>query len=141
MECRERADPGINIFSGITLNADRAKGLYGECDFILARSASRYALQAPLMLILEAKKHDVDEGLPQCAAQMLAALRYKEQDGKPLSWLYGCVTNGDIWHFLKLQGTDLQLHPDRFGMDEVSKILWLLMECLRDVDQQTSTAA
>ncbi|MBM3484778.1 MAG: hypothetical protein FJX66_15985 [Alphaproteobacteria bacterium] len=141
IECRDRVKPGINIFSGITLEADKENGLYGECDFILARSASRYALQSPLMLILEAKKHDIDEELPQCAAQMLAALRYNEQDGKPLRWLYGCVTNRVSWHFLKLHGIDLQLHPERFAIDEVSKILWVLVESLKDVDQQASHAA
>jgi hypothetical protein len=141
IECCDRLPPGINIFSGVTLNAEPEKGLTGECDFVLARSASKYALQSPLMLILEAKKHDIDLGLGQCAAQMLAACRFNERDGKHLPYLYGCVTNGHSWHFLKLQGNDLQLHPERFGIEEVSKILWFLVECLKDVDQQASHAA
>ena len=107
IECCNRLEPSINIFSGVTLDADPAKELNGVCDFILARSASRYALESPLMMIVEAKKHDIDEGLGQCAAQMLAATRYNERDGKPVPWLYGCVTNGDLWHFLKLEGNAL----------------------------------
>jgi hypothetical protein len=141
IECRERLPPGINIYSGVTLNAEPERGLIGECDFVLARSASKYALQSPLMMILEAKKHDIDLGLGQCAAQMLAACRYNERDGKHLPYLYGCVTNGHFWHFLKLQATDLQLHPERFAIEEVSKILWFIVECLTDVDQQASHAA
>lgn len=140
IECRERLPPGINIFSGVTLSAEPERGLVGECDFVLARSPSKYALQSPLMLILEAKKHDIDLGLGQCAAQMLAACRYNERDGKRLPYLYGCVTNGNFWHFLRLQATDLQLHPERLAIKDVSKILWFIVECLKDVDQLASAA-
>jgi hypothetical protein len=141
MECREKFQHGVSVFSGTTLNVDPAKGLAGECDFILARTESRYDLQAPLMLILEAKKHDIDQGLGQCAAQMLGACRYNESEGKPLPFLYGCVTTGELWHFLKLQGNDLQAHPERFAIKEISKILWFILQCLKDVDQQVSEAA
>ena len=141
IECRERMHRRISVFSGVSLNADVDRGLNGACDFLLARTASTIALQAPLMVILEAKKQDIDEGLGQCAAQMLGACRYNEREGIPVPFMYGCVTNGDSWQFLKLQGVDLQLHPRRFAINEVSKILWFLMQSLQDVDQQISDAA
>jgi hypothetical protein len=140
-ECCQAMERRVNVFSGVTLDVEPQKGLTGECDFILARSLSKYDLQSPLMLILEAKKHDMELGLGQCAAQMLAACRYNERDGKHLPYLYGCVTNGHVWHFLKLQGHDLQLHPERLTINEFSKILWFLVECLKDVEQQVSEAA
>ena len=140
--CTLKALPnGINIFSGVRLDADPEKGLNGECDFILARTLSVVALQAPLMLVVEAKKHDIDEGIAQCASQMLGACRYNERDGKVVPYLYGCVTNGDLWQFLKLQTRDVQLHPDRYAINEASKILWFIVQCLKDVDQQASDAA
>jgi hypothetical protein len=80
-ECRERMQRRINIFSGTRLDADPERGLKGECDFIVARSESRYVFQAPIMVILEAKKHDMDDGLAQCAAQLLGAWCYNEQAG------------------------------------------------------------
>jgi hypothetical protein len=46
-----------------------------------------------------------------------------------------------MWQFLKLQGIDLQLHPTRFAINEVSKILWFLVQSLKDVDQRASKAA
>lgn len=141
IECRERMQRRINIFSGFRLDADAERGLKGECDFILARSESRYAIQAPVMVILEAKKHDMDDGLGQCAAQLLGACRYNEQAGRPVTRLYGCVTTGECWQFLRLGGNDLQIHPERFAINQVSRILWVLMECLKDVDQQASAAA
>jgi hypothetical protein len=141
IECRERMQNRVNIFSGIRLDGDPEKGLKGECDFVLARTASAKVLQSPLMLILEAKKHDLEEGAGQCAAQLVGACRYNERDGRPLPFIYGCVTNGDLWLFLKLQGSDLQVHPQIIAINEVSKILWFLVECLKDVDQQASDAA
>ena len=131
----------FNVYSGVTLDVAPEDGLTGECDFILARGISKFELQAPLMLILEAKKHDIDQGRSQCAAQMLAACRYIERDGKHLPYLYGCVTNGRAWHFLKLQGSEVQLHPELFAIDDISKILWFFVACLKDLDQQISEAA
>jgi hypothetical protein len=141
IECRKRLQHRINIFSGIRLDGDPDTGLKGECDFILARSVTTFVLQAPLMLILEAKKNDIDAGLGQCAAQMLGACRNNERVGKPVPYLYGCVTTGQLWQFLKLQQKDLQIHSEIFTIKEMSKILWFLIESLLDVDRQSSSDA
>src|SRR5688572_21265181 len=50
MECRERMQNRVNIFSGIRLDIDSQKGLTGQCDFILARTLSTKVLQWPLMV-------------------------------------------------------------------------------------------
>jgi hypothetical protein len=120
---------------------DAGLGLKGECDFVLARSATRYALQTPIMVILEAKKHDIDEGIGQCAAQMLGAHRFNARGGTQVPFIYGCVTNGEGWQFLKLQGSELQIHRPRLMTTEPGKILWFCVQCLNDVDQQASHAA
>jgi hypothetical protein len=140
-ECRELMQQRINIFSGIQLDVEPARGLNGECDFVLARTQSPRAFQSPLMVIVEAKKHDIEEGVWQCAAQLFGASRFNEIDGKVAPYLYGCVTNGLIWSFLKLHGTQLIVHPDYFLIGELSKILWFVMECLQDLDQKVSEAA
>ena len=70
--CRVILGRDLRIFSGTPLNVSPERGLNGECDFILARSESSQVLQAPLMVLLEAKKQDIEAGLGQCAAQMLA---------------------------------------------------------------------
>ena len=93
------------------------------------------------MLIVEAKKHDIEEAIGQCAAEMLGACRYNERDGKPVPHLYGCITNAETWLFLKLEQNVLQIHPERIAISELSRILWLLVECLKDVEQQASEAA
>ena len=141
IDCRERLQRRVELFSGVRLDVEPQRGLVGECDFILARTASTLAVQAPLMMIVEAKKHDIEAATGQCAAQMFAACRYNERDARPVPYVYGCITNVESWLFLKLQGTELQVHPQRLALNEVSKILWFLVECLKDVDQQASHAA
>jgi hypothetical protein len=141
IDCRERLQRRFNIYSGYSLNADMENGLNGECDFILARSASKLALLSPLMLILEAKKHDIEENLGQCVAQMIGANRFNERDGIHLPYIYGCVTTGEAWQFMRLQGTDLQLHSERLPIGEIGRILWFIVQCLNDLDQQVSEAA
>lgn len=141
VECRERLQHRINIFSGIRLDVDPDRGLKGECDFVLARTPSAAAFVSPLMLVLEAKRHDIEEGTWQCAAQLYAACRFNERDGKVAPYLYGCVTNGESWLFMRLQGTELTLHPRRLTFAEISKVLWFVMQCLQDIDQKVSEAA
>ena len=96
MACREILGPRIHVFSGVWLDAEPARGLKGECDFILARSASAFVLQSPLLLVLEAKKNDIEVGLGQCGAQLLGAKIYNDKDGTPVPCLFGCVTTGEF---------------------------------------------
>ena len=139
--CRELCKQKFQVFSGVRLDADSERGLKGECDFIIARSLSSYSFQSPLLLVLEAKKNYIEEGLGQCAAQMLGALIYNEKDHQPLPYLYGCVTTGEAWQFLKLEGDQLTIHPERFLLEDVGKILWLLVECLQDLDRRAPKEA
>ena len=141
MTCRMVLGHDLRVFSGATLDADVERGLNGECDFILARSESSHVFRAPLMVILEAKKHDIEEGLGQCAAQMLGARAFNEKEGKPVPYVYGCVTNGEAWQFVKLQDDELLIHPERLPIQELPKILWFLVECIRDVDREAAAIA
>lgn len=141
MTCRTVIGHDLRIFSGATLDVDAAQGLNGECDFILARGESSYVFRTPLMVILEAKKHDIEEGLGQCAAQMLAARIYNEKEGKPVPCVYGCVTNGDSWQFIKLAGDELDIHPQRIPIQELGTILWFLVQCVREVDREAAALA
>lgn len=140
-DCRERLERRVDVFSGSTLDVDPAAGLTGACDFVIARQASKMEMQAPLMMIVEAKKHDIEYATGQCAAQMLAASRFNEKLKKSVPYIYGCITNVESWVFLKLHGSELLVHPRRLMLNEVSKISWFFVQCLRDLEQQASDAA
>jgi hypothetical protein len=72
-ELRQRNDKFFTIYSGENLNSDEARGLKGECDFILARDTGSFDISFPILQIVEAKKNDLEVGVPQCAAQPLGA--------------------------------------------------------------------
>src|SRR5437660_6966199 len=70
------------FYSGANLDVDPARGLNGECDFLLSRSQPLPFLQPPLMVVVEAKRGDIEAGLPQCVAQMYGARLYNERFGR-----------------------------------------------------------
>ena len=116
--------PGpLSIYSGQRLDVDPARGLSGECDFILARTPAVPRLKAPLVTLLEAKKGDVEAGLGQCVAQMVAARLFNERAGEPVRPLFGCVTTGDDWQFLRLEDSAVTIHSARLYIDNVGGIL------------------
>ena len=129
---REQSGERLAIFSGQRLDVDPVKGLVGECDFILAIGPAVPPLRAPVVTIVEAKKNDVEAGLGQCIAQMVAAQRFNEQAGRPTASTYGCVTTGETWQFLRLAGTTAQLDRKRYYLDNVGGILGVIQAILRE---------
>src|SRR5262249_25013460 len=104
LTCQEILRGECCLYSGVRLDVAPDKGLKGECDFILAKTPPTPALRAPLLIVVEAKKNDIEEGLAQCAAQMVAACLFNERHKEALTELFGCVTTGEAWQFLKLRG-------------------------------------
>ncbi len=122
LELRLRNSDFFTIYSGENLTADEARGLKGECDFILAKDVHSYSINYPIIQIVEAKKNDLELGVPQCAAQMLGAKVFNEKKGVQLDKIYGCVTTGDEWLFMKLEG-DLYIDERKYYLNEVSELL------------------
>ena len=85
----------------------------------------------PLLMIVEAKKQDFDEGLPQCAAQLLGSRKFNEKHGNPDRTLYGSVTTGSEWQFLRLIENEIQINPDRYHVSNLSQILGVLVAILK----------
>jgi hypothetical protein len=112
----------ISILSGQRLDVDPGRRLLGECDFILALSEPLPRLRAPLVTIVEAKKNDIEAGLGQCIAQMVAAQIFNERAGR-LGVVYGCVTTGEDWQFLRLDGKAITIDTTRRYINDVGSIL------------------
>jgi hypothetical protein len=123
LACRELAGGAVAILSGQRLDVDPDRGLQGECDFILALSDPVPRLRAPIVTVVEAKKNDIEAGLGQCVAQMVAAQDYNERHGRVREAVYGCVTTGEAWQFLRLAGPDVTVDKGRFYIDNVGAIL------------------
>jgi hypothetical protein len=130
LAAREFAPGPLAIYSGQRLDVDPEHGLVGECDYILALTPPLPRLRAPLVTILEAKKGDVEAGLGQCAAQMVGVQRFNERAGEAPHPVYGCVTTGEVWQFLRLEGTSLLIDPQRLFIDNVGGLLAALQAIL-----------
>lgn len=127
-------DGRYSCYSGAELNVDPAQGLNGECDFLLSRESPVPSLQAPVMVVVEAKLGNVTAAIPQCVAQMLGARLYNEQSGRPTLRLHGCVTTGDDWYFCRLDGNSLTTDADLYTLAALGKVLGILVECMKESD-------
>lgn len=93
----------VELHSGESLNVDKDRNLNGEVDFLLTKGVNSLEVQTPIFCITEAKIGLIDKGIPQAAAQMYAARLKNEQEGKPINIIYGAVTDGKTWRFMKLE--------------------------------------
>jgi hypothetical protein len=105
--------------------------LAGFCDFLIARSREIYYVQGPIVAIVEAKKEDLVGGLGQCAAEMVAIRLFNEREGTPLPAVFGCVTSGSIWRFLKLDQSKLFIDRAEYYLRDAAKILGILVSIAR----------
>jgi hypothetical protein len=125
-ELRQINNHSFKIFSGYSLNVAESKGLNGVCDYLLTQKADIVEPEAPIFCLVEAKNGVVEEGYGQCAAEMLAARMFNEQDGEQINVIYGCVTNGFEWVFLKLEGDTVYIDNQRYLLNDLSKVLGIL---------------
>jgi hypothetical protein len=116
----------ISFFSGIEFNVDKDKGLNGYCDFILSKSPEQFFLDVPVIAVVEAKNERITSGLGQCIAEMVAAGIYNEREGKSLCCIYGAVTTGHVWKFLKLQDRLIYIDIGDYYINDPEKILGIL---------------
>lgn len=128
-EVWRRSQHRISLYSGVELNVDEAAGLNGVCDFLLGLSPQLYYVEAPVVAVVEAKKDSIPEGLGQCAAQMVALQTFNQKAGKPHDPIYGCVTTGTLWRFLRLSGKRLQIDLDEYQLAQADRILGVLLHC------------
>lgn len=116
----------ISLFSGIEFTVDEAAGLKGRCDYILARSPEQLALTAPVCVLVEAKNENMVGGIPQCLAEMVAAQKFNEQQKSPQPAVYGVVTTGVLWRFLKLAATNASVDVVEYPIQSARKIFGIL---------------
>ncbi|MCY3720709.1 MAG: hypothetical protein OXG97_00655 [Candidatus Poribacteria bacterium] len=126
VELREQLERRISLFSGIDFSIDDENGLTGVCDFLVSLSPVQSFLEAPVIILVEAKKDDLTVGLGQCVAEMLAAQRFNTEKGNDIPYIYGATTSGTDWRFLKLEGQRLHIDMVIYPIAQCDKILGIL---------------
>jgi hypothetical protein len=127
MEVRKILQQQISFFSGEEFNVDESVGLNGTCDFLLSRSTELIDIEAPVFILVEAKKADLKLGLGQCAAEMVAAQRFNQKKGRSIPAIYGCVSSGTQWRFMRLIDNYLTVDLNDYPLPPVDQILGFLV--------------
>lgn len=126
-DVRQQSNQQVSLFSGSSFNVDAEKGLIGFCDFILSQSSEQIDVVAPVVTIVEAKNESVIGGLGQCIASMVAAQIFNQRSGIVKDAIYGAVTSGTNWRFLKLVGNQVWIDDREYFINEVDQILGILL--------------
>jgi hypothetical protein len=94
----------LGLYSGSAFNADIESGLSGTVDHLLGRSIpQRSMIVPPITAVVETKSRE--RGVSHCLVQMVTAQRVNACPDP----VYGVVTNGLRWRFLKLAGTTVTI--------------------------------
>ncbi len=128
VELRKIFKHQISLFSGIEFNVDKEKGLNGFCDFIISASQEQLLLNSPVVALVEAKNENIIGGLGQCIAEMVAAQLFNEAEGdEHIGTIYGVVTTGTAWKFLKMEKLEVVIDLDEYSIEQPEKILGILL--------------
>ncbi len=94
----------VGIHAGVQFDVSALENLTGECDFLVTLSDELEIIEAPVLVVVQAQKAVMSEGVGRCVAEMVAAQKFNQASGLPPLSVFGCVTNGLSWRFLRLSG-------------------------------------
>lgn len=126
-ELREVLPGTISVFSGKNFNVEPERGLDGFCDYLVSRSPEQYYICAPVLVIVEAKNENIVDGLGQCLATMYAAALFNARAQQDIPAVYGAVTTGTVWKFLKLQEQRAWIDMDEYYLNNLEELLGIFM--------------
>jgi hypothetical protein len=132
VEVRRILNRKVTLFSGEDFTVDESLGLNGRCDFLISRSSEMLAIEAPAVVIIEAKQADLKTGFGQCVAEMVAAQKFNDAKTKSIPIIYGSVSNGVQWQFLKLEGQTITIDLIIYPLPPVEQILGFLVWMVQD---------
>ena len=125
-ELREHFQRRISLFSGVDFSVDDESGLVGVCDFLISLSPWQEFVEAPVIVLVEAKNDNPRDGAGQCVAEMLAAQRFNAEKRNEIPRVYGATTTGVMWRFMKLEGQRLSIDMAVYQLVQCDRILGIL---------------
>lgn len=108
--------------------------LSGTPDYIFSKRSElgKTVLATPIVIVVEAKKNDFEQGWGQCLAELLASQKMNEQ---PLVPVYGIVTDGNLWQFGQLESTTFTKDLGNFTIDNLPMLYGTLEALIKRVDE------
>ncbi|OCQ92454.1 hypothetical protein BCD67_07295 [Oscillatoriales cyanobacterium USR001] len=126
IELRKQFSNQIGLFSGKEFTVDSQKGLNGFCDFLISKSPEQLIIEAPVIALVEAKNDNIETGLGQCMAEMVAAQLFNHQKGNEIQKVYGVITTGSLWKFMQLEDQTITIDLSEYFLGNVGKIVGIL---------------
>jgi hypothetical protein len=104
------------------------KVLCGTPDYMFSKRSplGKTVLETPILIVVEAKKNDFEQGWGQCLAEMVASQRLNSRENQSV---YGIVTDGNLWQFGYLQVDLFTKHDKNYTIDNL-KALYGALEYL-----------
>jgi hypothetical protein len=136
LEVRRQLDNRISLFSGVEFNVDAKLDLKGVCDFLFCDSPEQLSITSPVVTIVEAKNDNLKNGIPQCIAEMEAARLFNYKRGKPIPEIFGVVTTGTLWQFLRLKDQRVEVDSLDYHINDVDRIVGVLLQFFADPQTQ-----
>ncbi len=95
--------------------------LTGTPDYLISTKSElgKTVLGLPILVIAEAKQNNFVEGWGQCLAELVAAQKMNQNDE---NFVYGIVTDGELWQFGKLQANLFIKHRARIAITDLEKV-------------------
>ncbi|MCB1191707.1 MAG: hypothetical protein H7A23_17015 [Leptospiraceae bacterium] len=109
--------------------------LSGTPDYIFSKKSDlgKTVLEKPIVIIVEAKKNDFEQGWGQCLAELVAAQKMNEN---PQRTVYGVVTDGNLWQLGKLIENTYIQNSENFTIDKLPKVYGALEALTQLVEQE-----
>lgn len=133
-EFKSKFKTKISLFSGQDFTVDIEKGLSGACDFLISYSSDPLVIEAPFLVLVEAKNDNIPAALGQCMAKMLAAQLVNQRRRQDIQIIYGCVTTGTDWKFLQLIDRRIEIDLHDYYLENLGQVLGILHYCLEQVE-------
>jgi hypothetical protein len=131
-ELKDQLADKISVFSGKKLDVAPEMGLDGYCDYIVSLSPEQYYISAPILTIIEAKKEDIVAGLGQCIATMYAAEIFNEKEESNIPCIYGAVTTGTNWKFMKLEDKTAYIDRDEYYLKQIETLMGIFVHITQE---------
>ena len=126
-ELWRQAGHRLAVFSGVEFNVDAARSLTGVCDFLVAHPPQVEPVGPPILAVIEAKREDIPSGYGECAAELVAALEFNRHEKTGRETVYGCVSTGLEWRFLRLSGVTLDIDVSLYLITDPAAILGIFL--------------
>jgi hypothetical protein len=131
-EVRRQLQPGISLFSGVEFNVDASRGLRGVCDFLFSLSPLQLTIQAPVVSVVEAKNDNIKAGISQCLAEMVAAQIFNKTRGNTVASVYGAVTTGTNWKFMRLTEAVVSVDTSEYYLKGIEQVVGIFVAVARE---------